>query len=94
MCKLVNSKKDIFEKSILTVLLINYIQPFEDGNKRTARLTANALLMAYKYSPLSYRSISPADYKKAVLLFYEIQNITAFKKIFIDQYKFAVENYF
>jgi hypothetical protein len=44
--------------------------------------------------PLSYRSVNPADYKKAVLLFYELNNISAFKEIFINQYKFAVENYF
>ncbi|MFM9840833.1 MAG: Fic family protein [Cyclobacteriaceae bacterium] len=71
-----------------------YIQPFEDGNKRTARLTANALLMAANACPLSYRSISPSEYKKSILLFYEMNNVTAFKKIFIDQYQFAVENYF
>jgi hypothetical protein len=35
-----------------------------------------------------------AEYKKAVLLFYELNNISAFKEIFINQYRFAVENYF
>jgi len=34
------------------------------------------------------------DYKKAMLLFYEQNNISAFKQIFINQFKFAVENYF
>ena len=92
--KLVNAKKSVFEKALITVLLLSYIQAFEDGNKRTARLTANAVLMAYNYCPLSYRSIKPTDYKKAMLLFYEVNNITAFKKIFIDQYIFAVNTYF
>ena len=92
--KLVNSKKSIYEKALLTVLLLSYIQAFEDGNKRTARLTANAILMAYKLCPLSYRSIKPTDYKKAMLLFYEVNNITAFKKIFMEQYEFAVKTYF
>lgn len=94
MCQLINSKKNIFEKALIAVLLISYIQPFEDGNKRTARLTANALLTSGNACPLSYRSVSPSDYKKAILLFYELNNITAFKQIFIDQYKFAVEHYF
>jgi Fic family protein len=94
LCKLVNSKSSIFEKAFLTVLLISYIQPFEDGNKRTARLTANAILMNGNACPLSYRSINPSEYKKAILLFYELNNISAFKNIFINQYKFAVENYF
>ena len=34
------------------------------------------------------------EYKKAMLLFYEQNNISAFKKIFIEQFRFAVETYF
>ncbi len=34
------------------------------------------------------------DYKKAMLLFYEQNNISAFKQIFIDQFLFAVKTYF
>jgi Fic family protein len=94
MVTLINTKKNIFEKALLSVLLISYIQPYEDGNKRTARITSNALLMGYNCSPLSYRNISISDYKKAILLFYEINNISAFKKIFMEQYEFAVNTYF
>lgn len=94
LCSLINAKENPFEKALLAVLLLSYIQPFEDGNKRTGRLLANALLMAYNMCPLSYRSVTPSDYKKAMLLFYELNNITAFKEIFAAQYVFAVENYF
>jgi Fic family protein len=94
LCASVNTIENVFEKALRALLLISYIQPFEDGNKRTARLTANALLMAANKCPLSYRSISPSEYKKSILLFYEMNNVSAFKKIFIDQYQFAVENYF
>jgi Fic family protein len=92
--QLINKKKNIYEKALLTILLISYIQPFEDGNKRTARITANALLIGYKHCPLSYRSVVTTDYKKAILLLYEINNISAFKKLFMDQYEFAVNTYF
>jgi|JI10StandDraft_1071094.scaffolds.fasta_scaffold417072_2 DNA-binding Lrp family transcriptional regulator len=94
LCVLLNSKKNIYEKALLAVLLISYIQPFEDGNKRTARLLANAILMNSNICPLSYRSSLPIDYKKAVLIFYELNNINAFKKIFIQQFLFATDNYF
>lgn len=94
LCKLVNSKSSIFEKALLSILLISYIQPFEDGNKRTARLSGNAILMFGNACPLSYRSVPATDYKKAILLFYELNNISAFKELFINQFKFAVENYF
>jgi Fic family protein len=94
LCKSVNAIDNAFEKALRTLLLISYIQPFDDGNKRTARLTTNAVLMAANKCPLSYRSISPGEYKKSVLLFYELNNVTAFKRIFIDQYQFAVDHYF
>jgi len=91
---LINKLNDPFSKAIITILLISYIQPFVDGNKRTARLLANAVLMANKVCPLSYRSINEADYKKAMLLFYEQNNFRFFKELFIEQFKFAVNNYF
>lgn len=93
-CNLINGKDNIFEKALLALVLISYIQPFEDGNKRTARITSNAILIANKYCPISFRSVDSIDYKKAMLLFYEQNNISAFKQIFIDQFRFAVEQYF
>lgn len=34
--RLINGKYDIFEKALLALILLSYIQPFADGNKRTA----------------------------------------------------------
>ena len=45
--------------------------------------TAGCIAMAHGY-----------DYKKAMLMFYEQNNIAAFKHIFIDQFLFAVKTYF
>ena len=94
MCTLVNNKKNIFEKALLTLLLISYIQPFIDGNKRTSRIISNAQLLANGYCPLSFRTVDAIDYKKAMLIFYEQNNVSAFKKIFTEQYEFAVKTYF
>ena len=93
-CRLINSKENVFEKALLALLLLSYIQAFSDGNKRTARITSNAILIANKYCPISFRTVDSVDYKKAMLIFYEQNNITAFKKIFIDQFAFAVQTYF
>ena len=60
---------DPFSKAIFTTLMISYIQPFEDGNKRASRLLGNAVLLSGDICPLSYRSINEADYKKAVIFF-------------------------
>lgn len=94
LCDLVNSKTNVFEKAFLVLVLISYIQPFEDGNKRTARIISNAILMNEGYCPISFRTVDSIDYKKAMLIFYEQNNISPFKLIFIDQYQFAVETYF
>ena len=93
-CRLINEKDNVFEKALLALVLISYIQPFADGNKRTARITSNAILMANRYCPISFRTVDSVDYKKAMLIFYEQNNISAFKKIFIDQFAFAVQTYF
>lgn len=93
-CDLINHRENVFEKALFALVLLSYIQAFTDGNKRMARITANALLMANKYCPISFRTVDSIDYKKAMLLFYEQNNISAFKQIFINQFKFAVENYF
>lgn len=94
MCGLINNRENIFEKSLLSLVIISYIQPFADGNKRTARIIANAILMNHGYCPISFRTVDSIDYKKALLIFYEQNNISAFKKIFIEQFEFAVNTYF
>ena len=93
-CNLINNKDNVFEKALMALVLISYIQPFMDGNKRTARIVSNAILMNKKYCPLSFRTVDSIDYKKAMLLFYEQNNITGFKKIFVNQFEFAVNAYF
>ncbi|MBL7789144.1 MAG: Fic family protein [Chitinophagales bacterium] len=90
----INGKNNVYEKALLALVLISYIQPFMDGNKRTARIVSNAILINGKYCPMSYRTVDSLEYKKAMLLFYEQNNLSAMKQIFIDQYEFAVNSYF
>ena len=94
LCKLINAKENIFEKAFLALVLISYIQPFVDENKRTARILSNAILINYNFCPISFRTVDSIDYKKAMLVFYEQNNVSAFKKIFIEQFEFAVDTYF
>lgn len=94
MCGLCNKLETVFEKAFLVLLLISYIQPFFDGNKRTTRIVSNALLLDSGSCPLSFRTVDSIEYKKAMLLFYEQNNLQAMKNIFIEQYEFAVETYF
>ena len=93
-CQFINSKTDVFEKALLALLLLSYIQAFTDGNKRTSRIISNGILIANNYCPISFRSVDSIDYKKAMLMFYEQNNVAAFKQIFIEQFLFAVKTYF
>jgi Fic family protein len=90
--KIVNTPSP-YIKALLALIGISYIQPFDDGNKRTGRLLANAILMANNLAPLSYRSVEEKDYREATLVFYELNSVIPFKKIFISQYDFAARNY-
>ncbi len=91
--KAVSKMTTPYAKALVTLLGISYIQPFEDGNKRTARLMANALLLSHGLAPLSFRSVEEKDFREAILIFYEINSILPFKKIFVEQYEFAAKNY-
>lgn len=82
-----------FDKALLAILGTSYLQPFEDGNKRTARLLGNAILLAFNCAPLSYRSVEESTYREATMVFYEINSVVSMKRIFINQYDFAARNY-
>ena len=90
----VNKSKYPLEKALIIMSVLAYIQPFADGNKRTSRMLANAILVAFDYYPISYRVVDEIEYKHAIINFYEQNSLYEIKKILISQYKFAIENYF
>lgn len=93
LCAAITKIKNPYAKAFVALLGISYIQPFEDGNKRTARLLANAILIAYGCAPLSYRSVDEILYKESTLVFYEKNSLVPMRDIFIKQYLFACEQY-
>jgi fido (protein-threonine AMPylation protein) len=93
LCEAIQKQNDSYSKALLIILGISYIQPFEDGNKRTSRLLGNAILLAYGLAPLSYRAVDEELYRESTLVFYELNSIIPFKNIFVDQYIFSTKNY-
>ncbi len=91
---IINNTENAYEKALIANIIIPYIQPYTDGNKRTARMLGNAILLANNLLPLSYRSVDEEQFKKALILFYEQLSLVGITKIFIDQVRFANENYF
>lgn len=94
LIKHINSVKYPPEKALILAAMIAYIQPFADGNKRTARMLSNAVLIAYDYLPLSYRNVDVNEYRSAMIVFYETNNLFKIKRIFMNQLEFALDNYF
>lgn len=84
---------NVYEKALLLTVGMSYIQPFADGNKRTARMTANAVLLAADVAPISYRSVDETLYKEALLIFYEQNSIQPFRDLFVEQYVYSATHY-
>ncbi|PMS37450.1 Fic/DOC family protein [Trinickia symbiotica] len=76
-----------------------YLQPFEDGNKRTSRLAANIPLMLYNCAPLSFLDVDIHDYALAMIGVYELRDVSLAVDLFewtyrrsIDKYKVVLES--
>ena len=91
--ELVNDCREPIIGSLIALVGISYLQPFADGNKRTARLTSNALLIAHDYPPLSYRTVDENAFKGALILFYEQGVADYIWEMFIQQLEFSAKNY-
>lgn len=84
---------DIY-REILQYLYYHPLSSRDEIARGTAFEGSDAILIANGYCPLSFRSVDSIDYKKAMLIFYEQNNLYAFKQIFIEQFDFAVKEYF
>lgn len=90
----INKIDNPIEKAMACLVFLAYLQPFADGNKRTSRLVANAVLLAYGYPPLSYRSVDEQAYKGALILFYEQGTLANFRDLYLKQLEDSVKNYY
>lgn len=72
---------------------IAYLQPFEDGNKRTSRLSANLPLLLYNCAPLSFLDVEAPDYALAMLGVYEQTNADLAVELFEATYRRSIDKY-
>lgn len=70
-----------------------YLQPFEDGNKRTSRLCANLPLLLSNCAPLSFLDVEQKDYALAMLGVYERLNVTLAVELFAWTYRRSIVKY-
>lgn len=85
--------KNPIEAAFFLWVQIAYLQPFEDGNKRTSRLAANIPLMLYNCAPLSFIDVDPHDYAQAMLGIYEFNDVSMAIDLFAWTYRRSFSKY-
>lgn len=85
--------KNPVEAAFFLWVNLAYLQPFEDGNKRTSRLSANVPLMLSNCAPLSFLDVSANDYAEAMLGVYELLDITMAAELFAWTYRRSLQKY-
>ena len=82
-----------FEQSFFLLIHISYLQAFEGGNNRTARLTCNIPFIKENLYPLSFIDVPHEDYFKALLYFYEKNDFLPALELFQWSYIKSCEQY-
>lgn len=84
---LISKSQSPYARALLAFSLIPYLQIFEDGNKRTGRLLANALLISSIGRGFSLRKVDARKLALAYLSFYEFNSIRLLGTILEDELK-------
>lgn len=85
--------KNPVEAAFFLWINIAYLQPFEDGNKRTSRLCANIPLLMYNCAPLSFLDVSEDDYGRAKIGVYERLDTSVAADLFAWTYRRSIQKY-
>jgi fido (protein-threonine AMPylation protein) len=85
--------KNPIEAAFFLWVNLAYLQPFEDGNKRTSRLAANIPLMLYNCAPLSFLDVDVNDYARAMLGVYELRDVSLAVDLFSWAYHRSLKKY-
>nr|WP_246560219.1 Fic family protein [Geobacter grbiciae] len=84
---------DPFEQAFFALVHLSYLQPFEDVNKRVARLAANIPLVKHNLCPLSFIDVPKRSYVEGILGVYELNRIELLRDVFVWGYERSVKRY-
>ncbi len=85
--------KNPIEAAFFLWVNLAYLQPFEDGNKRTSRLATNIPLLLYNCAPLSFLDVDVRDYAHAMLGVYEQLDMSLAVDLFAWTYRRSIQKY-
>ena len=78
--------EDPFEQSFFALLHLSYLQAFEDGNKRTARIVANIPLLRADLCPVSFLGTPETAYINGILGVYELNRTELIRDVYVSTY--------
>jgi Fic family protein len=78
---------DPFERAAYLHCNIAYLQPFIDGNKRTARFMQMMSMIASGITPLFIRKEHIQNYRDAIIAYYKFGKYDKYEAFFLDTYK-------
>lgn len=85
--------RDPFEQAFFLLVHLPYLQPFEDVNKRVARLSANIPLIRGNLKPLSFIDVPEDEYVAGLLGVYELNRTDLLRDVFAWAYERSAEHY-
>jgi hypothetical protein len=82
-----------FEQALMILAFLPYLQPFDDVNKRVSRLAANIPFIKLNLVPISFVDVPATLYRQALMGFYELNDISLLKDLFIWAYTRSAQQY-
>ncbi len=92
-CEKCDAIENPYEQAFFAMVFISYIQPFQDGNKRTSRIAMNIPLVKHALAPFSFSDIRGRDYTFGLLAFYERGKHVFLANAFTTAYKKSASRY-
>lgn len=93
LCWKVSKARDPYEASFALLAGIAYLQPFIDGNKRTARLLSNIPLLKAGLPPISFIGIGRAEYGIGMTTWYELGDTSYLSRTISEGYALTAPSY-
>lgn len=81
-----DSIEDPVQAAFYLLTRIPYLQPFQDGNKRTSRAMCNVPLLRAGLPPISFVDFGKQDYIVSLLAFYELGDTRLAERCFVEAY--------
>ncbi len=84
---------DPYEQALFMLVHLPYLQPFDDCNKRTARVSCSIPLLRAGVLPMSWHDTKTKDFIDGVLAVYEYNDTYALAEVFTEGYSRSAERF-